>query len=142
MGIQPKDVVLMGRSLGGGVAVALAAQNGARALILENAFPTMTDVAAFHYRWLPVRWAMQNRYDNIGRIQKYYGPLMQTHGTRDEVVPLSYARRLFDATPSPTKRWLELPGLGHNSAMPLSYYDQLAEFLASATSLNDLAAPP
>jgi len=111
-------------------------------LILENAFPTMTDVAATHYPWLPVRWAMQNRYDNMGRIQDYHGPLMQTHGTHDEVVPLSYARRLFDAAPSPTKRWLELPGLGHNSAMPLSYYDQLAEFLAGVTNSNDLAAPP
>ena len=46
MGIQPNEVVLMGRSLGGAVAVALAAENGAQALVLENAFPTMPDVAA------------------------------------------------------------------------------------------------
>jgi fermentation-respiration switch protein FrsA (DUF1100 family) len=134
MAIQPKDVVLMGRSLGGAVAIALAGQNGARALVLENAFSTMHDVAAWHYPWLPVRLVMQNRYDNIGRIQDYHGPLMQTHGTEDEIVPLSYARRLFDAAPSSTKRWLELPGLGHNNPMPLSYYDQLAAFLSELKS--------
>ncbi len=67
-GIQPKDVVVMGRSIGGAIAVALAAKNGARALILENTFPRMTDVAARHCPWLPIRLVMRNRYDNIARI--------------------------------------------------------------------------
>ena len=49
-GVHPNDVVLMGRSLGSAVAIALAADNGARALVIENAFPTMTDVAAFRTR--------------------------------------------------------------------------------------------
>jgi len=128
-GIQPKDIVVMGRSIGGAIAVALASQNGARALILENAFPRMTDVAAWHYSWLPIRLVMRNRYDNIARIKNYHGPLMQTHGTLDEIVPLSYGKRLFDAAPGSTKSWLELPGLGHNSEMPPAYYEKLAAFL-------------
>ena len=137
MGIQPADVVLMGRSLGSAVAIALAADNGARALVIENAFPTMTDVAAWHYPWLPVRWIMTNRYDNLSRIQRYTGPLLQSHGTRDELIPLPFARRLFDNAPSVNKRWIEFSGLNHNSAMPRQYYDQLAKFLdASATDVG------
>jgi uncharacterized protein len=129
LGIQPNEVVLMGRSLGSAVAVALAADNDARALVIENAFPTMTDVAAWHYPWLPVRWVMSNRYDSLTRIQRYRGTLLQSHGTQDELIPLSFARRLFDVAPGLRKHWLELPGLGHNSASPPRYYDELANFL-------------
>ena len=139
VGVRPKDVVLMGRSLGSAVAIALAADNGARALVIENAFPTMTDVAAFHYPWLPVRWIMSNRYDNLSRIQRYKGPLLQSHGTQDELIPLSFAQRLFDVAPSQKKRWMEFPGLGHNSAMPRRYYAGLAAFLTAVTEDKGLS---
>lgn len=133
MDIQPAGLVLMGRSLGGGVAVALAAEAGALALVLENTFPTMPDVAAVHYPWLPVRWVMDNRYDCMSRIQKYRGPLFQIHGKRDQIVPLELGRRLFDAAPSPQKRWVELADRGHNDPWPASYYAELAEFLDRVT---------
>jgi fermentation-respiration switch protein FrsA (DUF1100 family) len=119
----------MGRSLGGAVAVALAAEEGAKALIVENTFPTMPDVAAVHYPWLPVRWFMDNRYDSLSRIRTYRGPLLQSHGTDDTIVPMYLARRLFDAAPTKQKRWLEFSGCDHNSACPPSYYDALADFL-------------
>jgi fermentation-respiration switch protein FrsA (DUF1100 family) len=129
MKIKPNELILMGRSLGSAVAVAVAAENGAKALVLQNAFPTMTDVAAWHYPWLPVRWAMSNRYDNVTRIQRCNCPILQSHGTADDVIPMSMARHLFDAAPSRDKRWIELPGLGHNSPMPQRYFDDLANFL-------------
>jgi fermentation-respiration switch protein FrsA (DUF1100 family) len=141
MGHQLNDVVLMGRSLGSAVAVALAADNGARALVIENAFPTMTDVAAWHYPWLPVSWIMSNRYDNLRRIQHYDGLLLQSHGTQDELIPISFARRLFDSSPSPDKRWLEFPSIGHNSAMPRRYYDKLSSFLDDALGGYGLPKP-
>jgi len=132
IGVEPKQVVVMGRSLGTAVAVALAAEEGAAALILENAFPTMTDVAALHHPWLPVRWAMDNRYDSIARIARYQGPLLQSHGDSDELIPLAMGRVLFDAAPTRTKRWLAFAGLDHNSPCPASYYDDLAAFLDQA----------
>jgi fermentation-respiration switch protein FrsA (DUF1100 family) len=141
MRVRPNDVVLMGRSLGSAVAIALAADNGARALVVENAFPTMTDVASWHYPWLPVRRIMSNRYDNLIRIQRYEGPLLQSHGTRDELIPLSFARRLFDVAPSTNKRWLEFPGLGHNSGMPRRYYLELATFLTGTPLATSLPEP-
>jgi fermentation-respiration switch protein FrsA (DUF1100 family) len=129
MSIRPDDVVLMGRSLGGGVAVALAASNGARALVLENTFSSMTDAAAAHYPWLPVRWTMDNRFDAVSQIRDYRGPLFQSHGTEDEIVPIDQGRRLFDAAPGKLKHWVEIAGLSHNDPWLNSYYDDLATFL-------------
>jgi uncharacterized protein len=129
-GIQPNGVILMGRSLGSAVAIALAADNGAHALVLESVFTTMPDVAALHYPWLPIRWIMKNRYDNLSRIASYRGPLLQTHGTRDGLIPIELARTVFDASPSNTKRWIEFPGLGHNDPEPTTFFRELAAFLA------------
>jgi len=129
MGMQTNEIVLMGRSLGGGVAVAMAAKQGARALILENTFSRMTDVAAEHYPWLPVRLIMRNRYDSIARIQQYAGPVFQSHGTADTIVPIRFGRMLHDAIPSDNKQFYELPDYGHNDYPPENYYPVLAEFL-------------
>ena len=128
-GIQPNEVVLVGRSLGGGVVTALAAEQGAKALVLQNTFPTMPDVAAVHYPWLPVRWVMKNRYDSVTRIRKYKGPLFQSHGTADTLIPLGMSRQLYDASPSPNKQFMELPGLGHDHLPPSHYFRELATFL-------------
>jgi fermentation-respiration switch protein FrsA (DUF1100 family) len=130
-GIQPADVVVFGRSLGSAVAVGIAAQNGAKALILESAFSTMPDAAAVHYPWLPVRWVMKNRYDNLTRIKKYEGPLLQCHGTADSIVPMALGRQLFDAAPSANKKWIEFPARDHNDPSPEGFLRQLGEFLDS-----------
>jgi len=129
MGKSPSDIVLMGRSLGSAVAVAVAADQGAKALVLECAFPNMPAVAAVHFPWLPVRWLMRNRYDSVLRLQRYGGPVMQTHGGRDQLVPIELARGLFKAATHPVRRWLEYPMLDHNEPWPNDYYDELAAFL-------------
>ncbi|MEN1680974.1 MAG: alpha/beta hydrolase [Planctomycetota bacterium] len=128
-GREPGNVVLVGRSIGGGVAVACAAELGAKALVLQSTFSRLTDAAAHHYPWLPVRLAMRNRYDSVKRIAQYDGPLLQSHGTKDFVVPLELGRRLYDAAPGEQKRFIEFRGGGHNDPQPPAYYDQLAAFL-------------
>jgi fermentation-respiration switch protein FrsA (DUF1100 family) len=132
MGIKPNEVVLIGRSLGSAVAVGIAAENGARALVLDSAFATMPDVAALHYPWLPVRWIMKNRYDNLTRIHKYNGPVLQVHGSADSLIPISQAKLLFDAVPNPDKMWVTFDGLDHNHDRPSTWYKMLASFLKTA----------
>ncbi len=147
MGIAPSDVVLMGRSLGGGVAVAAAAEQGARALVLESTFSRMTDVAAHHYPVLPVRLVMRNRYDSIARIERYVGPVFQSHGSLDGIIPFQLGRRLFDAAPTSEKQFVELTDWGHNDPQPGSYYRQLRAFLdrvdeaAAAADPGETAQP-
>jgi uncharacterized protein len=126
-GVPPQQIVLMGESLGGAVAVDLAA-DGARALIVENTFSSMPDVAAHHYPWAPVRLLMKTRFDSATKIRDYHGPLFQSHGDRDSIVPLEFAKRLFDAANEP-KQFLLVQGGDHNDFRPPEYYDKLREFL-------------
>jgi len=129
MGIEPNEVVVIGRSLGGAVAIALASEVGAQALVVENSFATMPDVAAVHYPWLPVRWVMDNRYDSLSRIKSYHGPLVQSHGVMDTLIPIAMARSVFDAAPTTQKHWLEFADLDHNSEWPEDYHANLAKLL-------------
>jgi fermentation-respiration switch protein FrsA (DUF1100 family) len=129
-GVDESRIVLMGESLGGAVAVDLAA-DGARALILENTFSSMPDVAAFHYPWAPVRLLMRTQFDSAAKIRSYHGPFYQSHGDRDSIVPLKFAKRLFDAANEP-KRFLLVDGADHNDSRSPPYYDRLKEFLDGA----------
>ena len=69
----------------------------------------MPDVAAFHYRLAPVRLLMRTRFNSAAKIDAYHGPLYQSHGDHDSIVPLQLARRLFDAANEP-KQFLLIEG--------------------------------
>ena len=127
-GIATSDIVLMGRSLGGAVAVDLAANDGARALVLESTFSSVADVGAYHYPWVPVRALLRTRLDAAAKIGRYHGPLLQSHSDADTVVPYRFGQRLFQAANEP-KRFITIPDGDHNDAQPAGYYQALIEFL-------------
>ncbi len=126
--IAETDIVLLGRSLGGAVAVDLAVGDGARGLILESTFSSIPDVAADIYPWLPVRWLVRTRLEVAGKIGGYRGPLLQSHGEADTIIPFEHGRRVYAAANKP-KEFVPLPGQGHNEPLPSSYYEKMAEFL-------------
>ena len=126
-GIAPDRLVLFGSSLGGGVAVRLAADvsragTPPAGLILRSTFSSMTDAAAFHYPWLPVRLVLIDRYASVAVMPKVTCPVLQIHGSRDRIIPLELGRRLFNAIPERSaggiaRRFVELPTAGHNNVM-------------------------
>jgi fermentation-respiration switch protein FrsA (DUF1100 family) len=126
-GVAEPDIVLWGESLGGGVAVDLAARDGARGLILESTFTSLPDLAAYHYRWLPVRWLMRSRLDSLSLIGRYRGPLLWSHGDADEIVPYTNGLRLFEAANEP-KEAVTFPGGRHNGP---PHPEDRAEFRAA-----------
>jgi fermentation-respiration switch protein FrsA (DUF1100 family) len=128
--ISEKDIVLMGESLGGAVAVDLAAKTGARALVLICTFSSLPEVGAYHYPILPVRWLMRSRFDSAIKIKDYHGPLLMFHGTPDSIVPIQFGKDLFAAANEP-KRFLEDPYHDHNDPLPTKLYVELQRFLGS-----------
>jgi alpha-beta hydrolase superfamily lysophospholipase len=137
-GATPRDLILLGRSLGGAVAVDLAASGGAKALILQNTFNRLADAAASHYWYVPVRFLIRTNLDSAAKIPFYHGPLLQCHGTADEVVPCELGKELHRRANEP-KTFVAISGGRHESRLPETYYDQLSGFLAAVlanTSVN------
>lgn len=133
--IEAQQIVLLGRSIGTLVMVQLAAEHGARALVLESAFPSLADVGAHAYPWLPVRTLLRHDINAHELIKHYHGPLLQSHGTADSLVPLKLGRQLFHSANEP-KQWLELPDHGHNDPQPAQYYQKLNHFLEQAAAVS------
>jgi uncharacterized protein len=106
-------IYAFGRSLGSGVAVRLAAQRKLEGLILVTPYDSMVAVGQHHYPLLPVRLLLKHRFDSLALAPNLGTPLLCIAATRDEVVPIAHARRLYEAWAGP-KQWLELPAT-HNT---------------------------
>jgi hypothetical protein len=126
--IPEKDIVMMGESLGGAVAVDLAAKDGAKGLVLISTFTSIPEVAAYHYPVFPVRLLMRTRLDALGQIANFKGPLLQMHGEADTIVPIKFGRRLFEAANEP-KQLLVFPHHDHNDTLPDQFFETLKIFL-------------
>jgi fermentation-respiration switch protein FrsA (DUF1100 family) len=112
--VDPERVVYFGESLGAAVAVALAVEQPPAALVLRSPFTSLVDVGRVHYPWLPVGFLLRDRYPSIERIRDVECPLLVIAGEKDFIVPATLSRRLFEAAGWPAKRFVSIPGAGHN----------------------------
>ncbi|HEY1065198.1 MAG TPA: alpha/beta hydrolase [Pirellulales bacterium] len=141
-GVEERSIVLIGSAFGTGVAVDLAAYDGCRGLILENAFTSLGDVAdAQSPGWLRPSRFMQARFTSIYKIPKYTGPLLQCHGDANTVVPLENGKKLFAAAPGP-KKFIAIPGGKHEDPPTREFKLAMEEFFQSLPPEAAPLAPP
>ena len=134
-GIEEKRVVLFGHSLGGAIAVDLAAGRGLAGVVLESAFTSLADVARSFAGPLG-SFLLRERFDSVAKIAELRAPLLQLHGDRDDLVPCSLGRALFELAPEP-KQFETLRGAGHNDTAELGG----ARYLALVGGFLDRVAP-
>lgn len=130
-GISPSNIVIVGRSLGGGVASWLAVRVKPAGLVLESTFTSVPDVGAEVFPWLPVRLVARIHYDTKDIIGQMGCPVLIAHSPQDEVIPYKHGQKLFDLAQDP-KVFVEMTG-GHNSSpweRGSAYPKALDEFLA------------
>lgn len=125
--VKDSEMLLMGESLGGAIAVQLAAKSAPRGLILQSTFSSLKDVAKVHYPSLA--WLVPaDRLDSASAIKRYQGPLLQSHGDEDPIVPFASGEKLFDAANEP-KSLLTISKAGHNNWLTEEYLIRLDQFL-------------
>jgi len=117
-GIAPEDIVIFGRSMGGGPATWLAQRQSPGAVILESVFTSVPDIGAHHYSFLPVRALATNQFDNESRVADIDAPTLHIHSRADRVVPFTLGRQVYEAASEP-KQFLEIQG-GHNDGFLVS----------------------
>jgi pimeloyl-ACP methyl ester carboxylesterase len=111
--VDPARIVLVGRSLGAGVATHVAAHRPVAGVVLVSPYDSMTEVGKRHYPWLPVGLLLKHPFDAHSAAPAIGAPLLAIVGGRDTIIPVAHSQRLFDAWGGP-KRWVELPGADHN----------------------------
>ena len=111
-GFAPGRIVVIGESLGSGLALRLATRHPVAGVLLDSPYSAIVDVAADRYWMLPVRWLMVDTYRSDLWIGSVTAPILMLHGTQDRTIPLRYARRLASLAGSRAEL-VELAGEGH-----------------------------
>jgi uncharacterized protein len=148
---RPERRVIYGHSMGGAVAVALAATLKGRGedrdygrLILESTFTRMPDIAAEAGFWGRIAAGTTNlEFDSLSRIGRVDAPILILHGDADTTVPVTLGRRLRDAAPAGTT-YVEFPGGSHSRLQtdaPAAYREALQGFIGSPTRKTRPATP-
>lgn len=114
LGVPAERIVVVGQSLGSGVAVALAARHKVGAVVLDSPFTSALAVASRLYGMFPVRWVMLDPFHSDERIGRVQAPLFIVHGTADPVIPFQFGKALFELANQP-KTFLPVEGAGHLS---------------------------
>lgn len=129
--LDPAQIMVFGRSLGGGVASWLAEQHPAGGLLLESTFTSLPDIGSELYPLLPVRWLSRYQYPSLERLPNIRSPLWVGHSPDDGLIAVHHGERLF-AAGNPPKVFFEMSG-GHNDGFIASgqaYRDSLDAFFS------------
>lgn len=115
LGTAPERVAIHGRSLGGGVAVQLAAKVDAGALCLESTFTSIVELAKEHYWFLPVRRLLEHRFMSRDYAKEISCPVLVAHGSADTLIDVHHGKelaRLFHAD-----EYIEVPRIDHGDIL-------------------------
>jgi pimeloyl-ACP methyl ester carboxylesterase len=124
-------IVLMGRSLGSGVAVHVAANRPVRGVVLVTPFDSLTNVARHHYPIFPVRLLLKHPFNSLALAPGIKTSALMLIAERDEVIPTELAVNLSRAWGGPV-RTLVIPAAGHNDIQSDSrYWEAINAFLAA-----------
>lgn len=112
-GVAPRDIVVVGNSIGSGPATEMALRHRVAALILVSGF---SDLAAVVQSQLPVipRWLVRDRFDNAAKLGQVKAPIFLLHGDTDTLVKPNNLDRLKAARPDATVALVA--GVGHELA--------------------------
>lgn len=111
-GIDPRNIVIFGRSLGAAVASQLATKVRPGGVILESAFASVPDMAARLYPFLPARILARYQLNNMQHVKSIQSPLLVIHSADDEIIPYSQGQKVFETAHEP-KSFLRIRG-SHN----------------------------
>ena len=126
---QGGRVAVMGRSLGSGVAVHVAAQRPVAGVILVSPYDSIESVAKGVYPFLPISLMLKHRFDSLSRAPGIKAPLLCLVASDDRVIPRPHSERLYAAWGGP-RQWREIRLADHDSlAGEPDYWQAIAAFL-------------
>jgi uncharacterized protein len=125
-------IAVIGRSLGSGVAVALASERPVERLVLVTAYDSLVNVAREYFGWLPVGLLLKDRYDSAGLARAVEAPVLVVIAAEDEIISRSRSEALANAFAPGQARVEIIEGATHNSLdLATAYLAVIQDFLRS-----------
>ncbi len=131
-----QSIVLVGRSLGSGIAVQVAAVVEVDSIVLVTPYDSIVSVAKGMYPFVPVSRLLKDRYDSVKAAANTRAPALFLVAENDTIIPVKHSRQLFEMWKGET-RWVEVAGTDHNSISqdPL-YWDHMVDFIRLPYAFN------
>lgn len=126
LGVGSERMVVLGQSLGSGVAAEMVARGFGARMVLISPYTSMGEMAQVAFPWLPGRWLVRDRYDTEAKVERIGVPVLIVHGEQDELIPVEMGRRL--AKQFRNARLEVVPGRGHNDLLTGEVLRSVAEF--------------
>lgn len=131
LSVPVERTVLVGQSLGTGVAAVLAARGRASKLALVSPYRSIPKVASGIFPWLPVRLLIRDRFDTESLAPEISLPVSVIHGTADEVIPFSHGAHLASLFPRGSLTRVEG---GHHNDLWVAFRAEIVGALRALTS--------
>jgi uncharacterized protein len=100
-GVDEKNLILYGESLGTGVATHLAQNKNYAGVILETPFTSMIDAAKNFYPYIPVNLLLKDKFENYKKVKNINSPILIMHGEVDQIVPFSMGKKIYEIANNP-----------------------------------------
>ena len=127
-GYRQEDIIILGASLGAGVAVQMGLEFSPDIVVLVSSFTDIPEVLAYRQVELPKSMLEKERYDNLSKIKRVKARLLFVHGENDTLIPIANARKLYEAANEP-KEFMIVKGSDHNELYSHGAGDMLMEWL-------------
>lgn len=130
LGRSATEVLLLGHSLGGAIAIDCAVGREVAGLIVQSSFVDTKRMARELYPQVPIHWVARRRFRSIDKVAQLRMPKLFVHGTEDGTIPMEHGARLFEAASEP-KELFVVPRAGHNDVHRHGgrrYFRKLSEF--------------
>lgn len=115
------SVAVLGRSLGSGVAMQLAAHRPVERLVLVTPFDSLVRVANGYFPWIPVNLLMRERFESWRYADAIHCPVLVIRAEQDEIIPAARTAGLIRAFPHlPTVQ--VVADAGHNTIQDYADY--------------------
>lgn len=116
------DIAVVGRSLGSGVALRLAAERPASRLVLITPYDSIQAIAARQFPYFPVRWLLTDKFESSRHAPAIRIPTLLLRAEHDEVIPRASTERLHAAFANGVASLVIIRGAGHNTISNTAQY--------------------
>jgi pimeloyl-ACP methyl ester carboxylesterase len=113
--IEHQDIVVVGRSLGSGVAVHLASLRPVARLVLVTPYDSLQELAAQQFPYFPVRWLLLDKFESWRYAQQVAAPTLVVAAEHDEVIPRTSTEALYKRFRTGVASFKVVAGTSHNT---------------------------
>lgn len=112
---EHQHLAVIGRSLGSGIAVRLAAIRPIQHLVLITPYDSILNVARQHYPLFPIQWMLKDQYNIMPYASQVSADTLIILSQQDNIIPHHHARQLAEALPPERTRTIIIPDSNHNT---------------------------